>query len=340
LCERSSRCETKSTASIESELTMPATPAARVTVAEPRDAEAIAALLHNSFKEYEAQYTPAGFAATTPTAAEINQRMSEGPVWVILENEVLLGTVSAVLTNDGLYVRGMAVSPAARGRQLGRRLLDRVEKYAVLHGCPQIFLSTTPFLSRAIRLYESSGYRRRNIGPDSLFGTPLFSLVKPLSVLRLRPTLEQDLDYVVAAENHEDNRAFVGQWTIAEHQQALGNRDIAHLIVQADSNAGYVVVAGLLNPHRRIEMRRLVITEKGRGYGRAAVERVKELAFLDQRAHRLWLDVKEQNTRARSLYDRSGFTVEGTLRECLYNNGYESLVVMSILEHEYVSLKR
>ena len=34
-------------------------------------------------------------------------------------------------------------------------------------------------------------------------------------------------------------------------------------------------------------------------------------------AHRLWLDVKEQNTRARAVYEKEGFRYEGTLRECL-----------------------
>ena len=97
-----------------------------------------------------------------------------------------------------------------------------------------------------------------------------------------------------------------------------------------------VIPAGLHDLNQSIEFRRIVITEKEQGYGKAAVALVKELAFETYKAHRLWLDVKEQNHHARAVYEATGFTVEGTLRECLRaENGYDSLVIMSALQHEY-----
>jgi diamine N-acetyltransferase len=99
---------------------------------------------------------------------------------------------------------------------------------------------------------------------------------------------------------------------------------------------GYVILQGLDGIHRAIEFRRLVVTAKGCGYGRAAVRMIKTFAFEGLAAHRLWLDVKEFNHRARRLYESEGFTVEGMLRECyLGENGFESAYVMSILEAEY-----
>jgi diamine N-acetyltransferase len=66
------------------------------------------------------------------------------------------------------------------------------------------------------------------------------------------------------------------------------------------------------------------------------VRAIKRHAFDTLSAHRLWLDVKEHNTRARAVYAKEGFRYEGTLRECLKGpEGFESLVVMSVLEHEY-----
>lgn len=95
-------------------------------------------------------------------------------------------------------------------------------------------------------------------------------------------------------------------------------------------------MAGLAEANQSIEFRRIVITEKGRGYGREALRRVKSMAFGELKAHRLWLDVKEHNFRARHVYESEGFVVEGKLRECLKSeDGYESLVVMSILRDEY-----
>jgi diamine N-acetyltransferase len=95
-------------------------------------------------------------------------------------------------------------------------------------------------------------------------------------------------------------------------------------------------LADLQGEHRSIEFMRIVVTEKGQGYGRAAVRAIKRHAFETLSAHRLWLDVKEQNTRARAVYAKEGFRYEGTLRECRQGpDGFESLVVMSVLEHKY-----
>ena len=142
------------------------------------DAEAVASVLSESFGEYERLYTREGFEATTPACAEVLRRIEEGPVWVALVDERVVGTVSAVPKGESLYVRGMGLAPAARGRGIGELLLRRVEGFASEHGFVRLFLSTTPFLSRAIRLYERHGFERTDEGPDNLYGTPLFTMEK------------------------------------------------------------------------------------------------------------------------------------------------------------------
>jgi len=143
-------------------------------LAETRDASAIAAVLLAAFAEFKRLYTPDAFAATTPGAEEIKTRMDEGPVWVVRRNDLIVGTASALRKDAGLYLRGMAVLPAARGQAIGHGLLSETERYATAHDCRRLFLSTTPFLSGAIRLYEQFGFSRSNEGPHDLFGTPLF----------------------------------------------------------------------------------------------------------------------------------------------------------------------
>ena len=106
--------------------------------------------------------------------------MAEGPIWVAVQEEVVLGTVSVVPLGDELYIRGMAVSPEARGLGLGELLLKTVEGFAFAHGHKRLTLSTTPFLLRAIRLYRRFGFQRTADGPHELFGTPLFTMVKDL----------------------------------------------------------------------------------------------------------------------------------------------------------------
>ena len=75
----------------------------------------------------------------------------------------------------------MAVLPAARGQRTGELLLTDVEQFAATQNFQRLLLSTTPFLDRAIRLYERFGFRRTDEEPHELFGTPLFTMEKAMS---------------------------------------------------------------------------------------------------------------------------------------------------------------
>jgi len=149
-----------------------------IRLANSSDVAAIARVLRDAFFEYAPLYTDRGFAATVIADTEVIRRMSEGPVWVASFEATIVGTVSVVRKDDSLYLRGMAVSPNARGRRVGERLLNEVEMHAKREGLRRLFLSTTPFLDRAIYLYEKSGFRRTDEGPHDLFGTPLFTMEK------------------------------------------------------------------------------------------------------------------------------------------------------------------
>ncbi|WP_438444933.1 GNAT family N-acetyltransferase [Gorillibacterium sp. sgz5001074] len=153
----------------------------------------------------------------------------------------------------------------------------------------------------------------------------------------LRVTRPNDLDFVLEAENHPENRNYVSQWTKEQHRKAVEGTDTAHVIIETNMEpSGYMILAGLNNPARSIELLRLVVTEKGQGIGRDVLKLAKRCAFNRWNAHRLWLDVRSNNPLARSLYESEGFQVEGTLRDCLFLDGqYVSVTILSILEHEY-----
>ena len=155
-------------------------PTPQVRLAVPEDAQAIASVLYEAFVEYKASYTPEGFAATTPTAQQLQGRLNEGPVWVVLLDRFIVGTVSVVSKGESLYIRGMAVLPQARGHKIGELLLTHIENFASARGFQRLFLSTTPFLSNAIRLYERFGFQRNGEAPHDLFGTPIFTMEKTL----------------------------------------------------------------------------------------------------------------------------------------------------------------
>lgn len=163
----------------------------------------------------------------------------------------------------------------------------------------------------------------------------------PLMDLRLRAADTADLELVLALEADPDAAPFVIGWSREQHEAALIDPDQTNLIVLDDvaEPVGFVLLAGLRNEHRGLELRRIVVARKGRGVGRRALELVLSRAFGQLGAHRVWLDVKVNNERAQRAYSAAGFVREGVLREALLSDGaYESLIVMSILEHEWAGL--
>ena len=157
-----------------------ATAGVQIQPARRIDAEEIASVLAHAFAEFKPLYSPSGFSATVAGPSAVLVRMHEGPVWVAVSDHHIVGTAAAVKRATGVYVRGMAVIPAARGLGIGRLLLQEAELFAIDCGSRRLFLSTTPFLSRAIQLYSFFGFRPTVDGPADLFGTPLFTMEKLL----------------------------------------------------------------------------------------------------------------------------------------------------------------
>ena len=161
--------------------------------------------------------------------------------------------------------------------------------------------------------------------------------------LRLRPTMLSDLGFVQSIETDPDNLPFITPWERTQHEGAVRFPDFRHFIVEAGDaypRAGFVILQGCRSRHQSVELKRIVLQPKGQGLGRACVRLLKAMAFRDLKAHRFWLDVKALNARALALYASEGFVEEGRLRESVRVNiegadGYDSLVVMGLLDREY-----
>jgi diamine N-acetyltransferase len=161
--------------------------------------------------------------------------------------------------------------------------------------------------------------------------------------VHLRPTMLSDLDFVVSVEQDAANLPFITPWERTQHEGAIRFPDSRHFIVEwgpEAQRAGYVILQGCRNPNRSVELKRLVLQPKGQGVGRTCLRLLKQLAFQQLHAHRFWLDVKGLNTRAQALYLSEGFVEEGRLRESVRvslegADGYDSLIVMSMLDREY-----
>ena len=161
--------------------------------------------------------------------------------------------------------------------------------------------------------------------------------------VRVRPTMSSDLDFVISVEQDAANRPFITPWDRTQHEGAIRFPDFRHFIVEAGPgypSAGFAILQGCRNPHRSIELKRIVLRPdmQGSGIGRDGIRWLAQMAFRDLHAHRFWLDVKALNLRAQALYRSEGFVEEGRLRESVRTgDGYDALIVMSMLEQEHAA---
>lgn len=141
--------------------------------ANPEDAAAIALVLYESFAEYKDLYTDGGFAATALDPERVLNRMLEGPMWTAWREGAVVGTVAAVGKDRSVYIRGMAVLPAARGLGVGTALLREVEGWALRENSAVYFSALRLFCIPRFVYMSSSAFdgKIRNFG---IFLAPRF----------------------------------------------------------------------------------------------------------------------------------------------------------------------
>jgi len=153
----------------------------------------------------------------------------------------------------------------------------------------------------------------------------------------LRTATTADIPAILALEGNPVARLYVGQWSEQRHHATLIGRDARYYVNdQAGNIDAYVILRGLGEDSRSIELKRVVVAQPGQGLGRRILSEIIRIAFRELDAHRLFLDVFEDNTRARHLYESLGFKYEGVMRESAHRDDrWYDLHLMSMLESEY-----
>ena len=154
----------------------------------------------------------------------------------------------------------------------------------------------------------------------------------------LRLTTPDDIPAILALERTALAREFVGQWSEERHRSTLAGDDARYFVSETawGEIQAYAILRGIQESSRAIELKRIVVAVPERGLGRRMLKELMRIAFLELSAHRLFLDVYEDNARARHLYESLGFQYEGVLRDAARREDHWcNLRLMSILETEY-----
>ncbi len=156
--------------------------------------------------------------------------------------------------------------------------------------------------------------------------------------LKLRETLEADLPDVMAIEGDPDVSPWITVWPAERHRRALAEPDEAHMIFsRRGRTVGFLLLAGLSDASRSIELRRIALSCRGQGLGAGALDLALGYAFDVLDGRRVWLDVLAGNVRALRLYDRAGFADDGPApqRHLLPDGSSLPLRLMSITATDF-----
>jgi RimJ/RimL family protein N-acetyltransferase len=154
----------------------------------------------------------------------------------------------------------------------------------------------------------------------------------------LRLATPDDIPAILALERTPMAREFVGQWSEDRHRATLAGGDARYYVSETDWSEvqAYAILRGIQESSRAIELKRIVVAVPERGLGRRMLHELIRIAFRELGAHRLFLDVFEDNSRARHLYESLGFQYEGLMRDAARREDHWcNLYLMSILESEY-----
>ncbi len=135
-------------------------------------------------------------------------------------------------------------------------------------------------------------------------------------------------------------REFVGQWTDERHLVTMAGGDALYYVSETAQGElqAYAVLRGIKEDSGSIELKRIVVAIPDRGLGRRMLEELIRIVFVELDAHRLFLDVYEDNLRARHLYESLGFQYEGVMRDAARrDSSWCNLHLMSMLEGEFAA---
>ena len=126
----------------------------------PDDRENAAAIIRDTLMEYGLSWEPSG-ADRDVLAVETFYTAVGGEFWVIEQQGQVVGTGAYYPVERGhkaVEIRKMYLSPTARGKGLGKFLLQRLEDAIANRGFHEIWIETASVLKEAVKLYESNGY--------------------------------------------------------------------------------------------------------------------------------------------------------------------------------------
>jgi len=132
----------------------------------------------------------------------------------------------------------------------------------------------------------------------------------------LRAANLDDIPFIMACERRPGYDAFVGHWPEEKHRTAMADADFRYFLgCEGDEPRGFAILHQHWLHPQNLYLKRIAVHDADRGYGRAFLSALHDWIFANTDTHRFWLEVAQNNTRGRHLYESLGFVTEGVIRD-------------------------
>ena len=110
-----------------------------------------------------------------PMTADYAAALEHSRVWVLVNDDAMVGALVTEDRGDHLLLETVAVAPGAQGHGYGRLLLDRAECDAAELGLTEVRLYTNEAMTENLTFYPRHGYRETGRATEDGFRRVYFS---------------------------------------------------------------------------------------------------------------------------------------------------------------------
>jgi predicted N-acetyltransferase YhbS len=158
-------------------------PVVQVREATETDLESVISVISAANAQFERVLPPSFYRAYLANALDVRGRLEHARLLIAERDHRVVGTVTLYpdASQEGwgwqsswTGIRAVAVTPAARGLGIGRQLTQECIDRSRTLGAAGVCLHTAAFMSAAVAMYESLGFRRRpefDLTADAMFGS-------------------------------------------------------------------------------------------------------------------------------------------------------------------------
>lgn len=127
--------------------------------------------------------------------------------------------------------------------------------------------------------------------------------------LIIRKARIKDADFMRSVELDADTCPWVANWPLGWRVAKMGDPDFLQVLLTLKDGTpiGFIIFRNMFQKEKEVQLKRIAIMDKGKGYGKEALYLAQKMAFEIFGTKYLYLTTKKENVRAQGIYKATGF---------------------------------